>query len=403
MAEFHCRLANNNGEIFTAKYTSASESELRQRLSEQGLFIYSIREGGRILSFKIGSGAKRIKQSEFIIFNQQFAALIHAGLPILKSLELVSQRMTNLQFREVLSEIANRVKAGALLSEAFEAAGIFPKVYTASLFAGEKSGSLEEVIRRFIEFQKTINQTRNRIRSALTYPAIVFFLMVVLVTFLMVKVVPEYATFYQSMNQRLPTPTLILIAVSAAIRNQILLAILLFGGIGLGLRLWALTPAGKLRLDGWKFKLPIVGDLWNKFAFSQLSRTLSILLSGGIPLVYSLEVVADSTGNQKITQTVRSAINSVKEGQSLSKSLETSEIVPGMAIEMIQVGESTGSLNEMLRHVADFYDEEVATRLNQVFTYVEPALLIVLATIVTYVMISLYLPIFQLSGMLSRQ
>lgn len=403
MAEFHCRLANTNGEIFTARYSSASESELRQRLSEQGYYVYSIRQSGKWLSVSLGGRAQKIKATDFMIFNQQFAALIHAGLPILKSLELLGQRMANPQFKDVLSDVINRVKSGALLSEAFEAAGIFPKAYTASVFAGEKSGSLEEVIRRYIDFQKTVRQTRDKIRGALTYPIIVLVLMVSLVTLLMVKVVPEYSNFFKSMGRELPTPTVILITVSDVFRSYFIWALLLVVASVVGMRLWAINPKGRLRLDGWKFKLPVLGELWNKFAFAQFSRTLSILLSGGIPLVSALEVVADSTGNQKVAEVVRAAIQSVKEGQSLSKSLETSQMVPGLAIEMIQVGESTGSLSEMLRHVSDFFDEEVSTRLNRVFAYIEPALLIFLAVLVTYVLISLYMPIFQLSGMLSHQ
>jgi type IV pilus assembly protein PilC len=233
----------------------------------------------------------------------------------------------------------------------------------------------------------------------LTYPTIVFTLLVSLVSFLLVKVVPEYAKFYSTLGRQLPAATQFLISLSEMIRHHLLAGLVVLGAGFLGIRLWASTPRGKLWLDSLKFRLPIVGAIWIKFAFAQLSRTLSILLSGGIPLLYSLEVVADSTGNQRITGAIKGAISMVREGQSLSRSLENSQFVPTLAIEMIQVGESTGSLSEMLRHVADFYDEEVATRLNQVFTYIEPVMLILLACIVTFVLVSLYLPIFQLSGM----
>jgi type IV pilus assembly protein PilC len=399
MAEFHCRLADSNGKIFSETYNSATEGELRHRLSEQGYYIYSIRGRGKFFQLGKRTGRRSIHPTEFVVFNQQFAALIRAGLPILKSLELLSQLVANPQFRDILSDIATRVKSGALLSEAFEAQGFFPKVYTASLYAGEKSGSLEEVIRRFIDFQKAINATRSKIRSALTYPAIVFTLLVTLVSFLIIKVVPEYAKFYSTMGRKLPTATQLLISFSDLVRHQLLVGLIVLMVVFFGIRVWAARPKGKLWLDGLKFRLPIIGSIWIKFAFAQLSRTLSILLSGGIPLIYSLEVVADSTGNQKITGAIKGAISMVREGQSLSRSLETSEFVPALAIEMIQVGESTGSLSEMLRHVADFYDEEVATRLSQVFTYIEPVMLILLACIVTFVLVSLYLPIFQLSSM----
>jgi type IV pilus assembly protein PilC len=400
MAEFRCRLANSNGEIVAGAYSSASEAELRHRLTEQGFYVYSIQEQGKWLALGRGGSAKKIKPAEFMVFNQQFAALVRSGLPILKSLGLLSQLIANPHFRDILADIANRVKSGELLSSAFEAQGIFPKVYTASLYAGEKSGSLEEVVRRYIEFQKTVIFMRTKIRGAMTYPAIVLVLMVSMVSYLMVGVVPRYAEFYTGMGQTLPLPTQMLIAISTAIRSQLIAGLVGLATGWLGWQFWVKTDRGKLWLDGVKFKLPLFGEVWNKFSFAQLSRTLSILLAGGIPLLNSLEIVADSTGNVKVTGTIQQAIRAVREGQSLSSSLAASDVVPYLAIEMIQVGETTGSLSEMLRHIADFYDEEVMTRLNQLFTYVEPVLLVILASIVTFVLVSLYLPIFQLAGMM---
>ena len=401
MNEFRARYVNSNGEIVSGTFSSASEADLRHRLTEQGCYVYSVDKKGQGLSlaWEWRSRRKKVKSGEFIIFNQQFLALIHAGLPILKSLDLLTQRMKNPQFQQLLTDISARVKSGALLSEAFEAQGAFAKVYTASLYAGEKSGNLEEVIRRYIEYQRVIDATKSKVKSAITYPIILTVLLVVLVTYLMAVVVPQFATFYEGLNAQLPQITLTLIAISRSIRQQLVPAVLVVVGAVVGLRLWSRSEKGGLALAGFKLRLPIIGDLWNKFAFSQLSRTLSTLLSGGIPLVNSLEIVADSSGNQLVSRAVRNAITSVREGQSLSKSLESNPVVPELAIEMVQVGESTGSLSEMLRHVADFYDEEVNARLSQVFTYIEPILLVILATIVAFVLIALYLPIFNLSSM----
>ncbi|MFN8006066.1 MAG: type II secretion system F family protein [Terriglobia bacterium] len=402
MAEFHCRYATSNGEVLTGTFNSPSESDLRHRLNEQGYYVYSISARGGILALGLGvqSRPKKIKNTEFIIYNQQFLALIHAGLPILKSLELLTQRVKNPRFQALLTDISARVKSGALLSEAFEAQGVFPKVYTASLYAGEKSGNLEEVIRRYIEYQRTIDSTRSKIKSAVTYPLILAVLLVVLVTYLLSVVVPQFATFYEGLNARLPDVTMLLIAISRTIRSQLMTGVIILTGLVVGVRLWSRSARGGMALDTLKLRLPIIGDVINKFAFSQLSRTLSTLLSGGIPLVNALEIVADSTGNRLVTNAVRSAIGSVREGHSLSKSFESTPVVPELAVEMVQVGESTGSLSEMLRHVADFYDEEVNTKLNQIFTYIEPILLVILATIVAFVLIALYLPIFNLSSMI---
>lgn len=398
MAEYRCRLANASGEIVNTSLNSSSEGELRHRLSEQGYYIYSIQEKGKgvALSLPFLGRKKKIKTTDFMIFNQQFVALIHAGLPILKALDLLIQRVKDPHFREILSDISGRVKSGALLSEAFEVQGVFPKVYTASLYAGEKSGNLEEVIRRFMEYQKVINTTRSKVKSALTYPLILTILLVTLVTYLLTNIVPQFGQFYANLGAQLPLTTQILIAISSSLRSQLLAGILVVTGVIVGIGVWAKSPRGGTYFDGVKLRLPLVGDVWKKFSFSQMCRTLSTLLSGGIPMVNSLEIVADSSGNRVITRAVKAAIASVKEGQSLSHSLESNPVVPELAIEMVQVGESTGALSEMLRHVADFYDEEVNTKLNQLMTYIEPILLVILAVIVAFVLIALYLPIFNL-------
>ena len=402
MAEFLCRLADPSGRVVNASYNSVSESELRRRLEDQGFFVYSVREKGKSLStlLPLSAGRRKIRSREFVIFNQQFLALIQAGLPILKSLELLTQREKDEQFRTILLDISERVKGGALLSEAFEAQGMFPRVYTASLFAGEKSGGLEEVLSRFIQYQKTVNATRNKIKTALTYPSILAVLLVVLVSFLLAEVVPRFAQFYAGMDAALPAMTLLLVDISQAIRGHLVAGMLASGALLVVLTMWARSLRGRSRIDRLKLRLPVIGEVWTKFLFAQLSRTLSTLLSGGTPLVGSLEIVADSTGNRVVTQALNRAVVAVREGQSLSRSLEPSGVVPEVAIEMIEVGESSGNLSEMLGHVADFYDEEVNTRLNQLFTYIEPILLMILAIIVAFVLIALYLPIFSLSSRL---
>ena len=402
MAEFLCRLADPSGRVVNASYNSVSESELRRRLEDQGFFVYSVREKGRSLStlLPLSAGRRKIKSREFVVFNQQFLALIQAGLPILKSLELLTQREKDEQFRTILLDISERVKGGALLSEAFEAQGMFPRVYTASLFAGEKSGGLEEVLARFIQYQKTVNATRNKIKTALTYPSILAVLLVVLVSFLLAEVVPRFAQFYAGMDAALPAMTVLLVDISQAIRGHLIAGMLVAGALLVILTMWARSIQGRSHIDRLKLKLPVIGEVWSKFLFAQLSRTLSTLLSGGTPLVGSLEIVADSTGNRVVTQALNRAVVAVREGQSLSRSLEPSGVVPEVAIEMIEVGESSGNLSEMLGHVADFYDEEVNTRLNQLFTYIEPILLMILAIIVAFVLIALYLPIFSLSSRL---
>ena len=400
MPDFICRLADNSGKTTNATYNSVSELELRQRLEGQGFLVYSIKKKAKTVSFLLPffSGRRKIKSRDFIIFNQQFVALVGSGLPILKALELLAKREKEEQLQVILRNVTEQVKAGSLLSEAFENQGSFSKVYTASVYAGEKSGNLEQVLQRFIQYQKTINTTRSKIKSALTYPLILASLLMILVSYLMAVVVPQFAQFYAGMDTNLPSITQFLIVVSQSIHNQFFTGIIVIGVLLASLSMWVRGNRGRAYFDKLKLRFPIVGDVWQKFLFAQVSRTLSTLLSGGIPLVNSLDIISTSTGNLVVTGALKNAVISVREGQSLAKSLEETQVVPGLAIEMIEVGESSGNLSEMLGHVADFYDDEVSTRLNQLFTFIEPILLLILAVIVAFVLIALYMPIFSLSS-----
>ena len=265
---------------------------------------------------------------------------------------------------------------------------------------GRRAGDWRRSSAVSFQYQKTVNATRNKIKTALTYPSILAVLLVVLVSFLLAEVVPRFAQFYAGMDAALPAMTLLLVDISQAIRGHLIAGMLVAGALLVVLTMWARSIQGRSHIDRLKLRLPVIGEVWTKFLFAQLSRTLSTLLSGGTPLVGSLEIVADSTGNRVVTQALNRAVVAVREGQSLSRSLEPTGVVPELAIEMIEVGESSGNLSEMLGHVADFYDEEVNTRLNQLFTYIEPILLMVLAIIVAFVLIALYLPIFSLSSRL---
>lgn len=400
MPDFICHLVDNSGKTTNATHNSVSELELRQRLEGQGFYIYSIKKKVRNISALLPflSGRRKIKSRDFIIFNQQFVALVGAGIPILKALELLAKREKEEQFQVILRNVTEQVKAGSLLSEAFETQESFSKVYTASVYAGEKSGNLEQVLKRFIQYQKTINTTRSKIRSALTYPLILASLLVILVSYLIAVVVPQFAQFYAGMDAELPSITQFLVTISQSINNQFFTGIFVIGLVIGCVSMWARGKRGRIYFDDLKLRFLIIGDIWRKFLFAQISRTLSTLLSGGIPLVNSLDIVSASTGNLVVTGALKEAVISVKEGQSLARSLEGTQVVPGLAIEMIEVGESSGNLSEMLGHVADFYDDEVSTRLDQLFTYIEPILLLILAVIVAFVLIALYLPIFSLSS-----
>jgi type IV pilus assembly protein PilC len=298
--------------------------------------------------------------------------------------------------REHIENVRDRVYSGALLSEALRAQGVFPTVYVASIFAGERSGNLVEVINRFIQYEKTILTVRKRFINSLIYPTFLIVLSMVMVGIIMTYVIPKFAELYADLNTPLPITTRLLIAISAAIQNHLVLLVPLILGALVVLKIWMGTGHGRHWLDDLKLSAPIVGKLWTMFSMSQLSRTLATLLQGGIPLVGALEVARDASGNRVIGESIRGAIVQVREGKPLSDSLELTGHFPHLALEMIRVGEQTGSLPDMLNHVADFYDEDVNLRSTALLSWVEPVILLFVAAFVALVLISLYMPIFSI-------
>lgn len=372
--------------------------EVRHRLNEQGLLAISIRPRGWSISLRPRKRRESVKAEDFIMFNQQFVALIRAGLPILRSLDLLKGRIKNSLLRQHVEDVRERVHSGAMLSEAMRAQGIFPPVYTASVLAGERSGNLVEVMTRYVQYQKTILTVRKRFLNSLIYPAFLVVLSIVMVAVIMTYVIPRFAELYSGLNAPLPVSTRVLIAVSNTIQSNLALIVpLLIGGI-VALKIWTGTGVGLHSMDELKLRAPIVGNLWTMFSMAQLSRTLATLLQGGIPLVTALEVGREASGNRVIGESIRQTISQVQEGKSLSDSLERTGHFPDLALEMIRVGEQTGSLPEMLNHVADFYDEDVNLRSAALLSWVEPVILIFVAVFIAFILISLYMPIFSIRG-----
>lgn len=394
--EFNCKYAKPTGEVVKTVVAGQNAEEVRHRLQEQGLLPISIRPRGWSLSLRPRKRQQVIKPDDFILFNQQFVALIRAGLPILKGLDLLKDRIINPLLRRHIADVRERVHSGALLSEALRAQSVFPTVYTASIFAGERSGNLVEVINRYIQYEKTILTVRKRFLNSLIYPTFLIVLSIVMVGVILAYVIPQFAELYSGLNVELPITTQVLIAVSAGIRgNLVLILPLLLGSIAI-LTIWGGTAGGQHWVDELKLKAPIVGHLWTMFSMAQLSRTLATLLQGGIPLVSALEVARDASGNRVIGDSIRAATTQVREGRTLSDSLERSGHFPDLALEMIRVGEQTGSLPDMLNHVADFYDEDVNLKGQALLSWVEPVILVFVAVFVAVVLISLYMPVFSL-------
>jgi type IV pilus assembly protein PilC len=399
--EFRCRLGTAGGQVIEGVYVAPSEAHLRRELEDKGLHVLSLAPRGVVSGLPLSR--RTIKRHEFLIFNQELATLLKAGMPLVQSLDILRQRLTNPVFKAVLDDVHEKVRGGTALSDAFAAHGeLFSGVYTASLVAGERSGSLDTVLRRFVAYSKVIDTVRRKTLSALLYPAILIILAVLLVAIIVVRVVPAFSGFYASFDQELPLVTRIIIAVSNAVINNLWL--LVAGAVGLvAVSLtWLRQPGQRTRFDRLLLKVPVLGTIAHKFATSQIARTLAALIGGGIPLVNALDTAATSTTNRHLGSELRIVAGRVREGRGFAATLLERQVLPDVAIKMIEVGESTGALQEMLTSLADFYDEDVETEVGRFVTLIEPLLLVFMGVIIAGVVLALYLPIFQLSSVMGR-
>jgi type IV pilus assembly protein PilC len=404
--EFRCRLGTPGGEIIEGVYIADSEARLRREFEEKGLYVLAIQQAGRraLAGFHLPALPRRRKVSsrEFLVFNQELATLLKAGMPLVQSLDILRQRIASPVFKGVLDDVFERVRAGNALSEAFEAhQGMFPGVYTASLLAGEKSGNLEQVLRRYVAYVKVISSVRRKTISALVYPAILVALSLVVVTIIVVKVVPEFGNFYNQFGKELPMSTRFIVALSKFVTSYFVLILAAIAFAVFSFWGWVKQPGQKRRLDRLLLRVPMIGPIAQKFSTSQGSRRLATLLGGGIPLVNALEVTARSLANQHMAAQLTRAAQQVREGRSLAATLQESGSFSDVAIKMVEVGESTGSLQEMLNSLADFYDEEIDTNLSRFVTVIEPLLLVIMGIVIAGLLLSLYLPLFSLSSALS--
>jgi type IV pilus assembly protein PilC len=400
MAEFVLKYADTRGEVHNQTTQGSSEQEIRERFTRQGFLVYSVKpkSAGMSLSGEIRlPGRKKLNLEKFLIFNQQFVTLVRAGLPILKSLDLLAERLTDPKLTPYINAVRDEVRRGVLLSEAFRSQTIFPKIYVTSIMAGEKSGSLVEVLERYISYQKLALSVRKKVLVSLMYPSVLIVLVVLLMVFLVTYVVPSFATLYSSMSAQLPTITLYLIAIGTTARNYVLLAAAALIGSIVLFSFWSRGDAAREKIDRVKVGVPLFGDIWIKYQVAQFSRVLGTLLTGGIPLVQGLETAADSLGTPLLRKTLVKAGQMVREGQSLSSSLSATGIFPELSVDMIEVGESTGALPAMLTSVAEFYEEDVNTKMTAALSLIEPAIMIFMGMFVAFVLIALYLPIFSLA------
>jgi type IV pilus assembly protein PilC len=401
--EFRCRLASANGQIVEGVYAADNEARLRHELEEKGLYVLSLQPRHAVGGISLHLPQRRgVNVREFLVFNQELATLLKAGMPLVQSLDLLKRRVTAPAFKAVLNDVHEKVRSGTALSDAFAAHGdLFSRVYVASLLAGERSGNLDAVLRRYVEYTKIISTLKRKIVSAMAYPAILIVLATVLVSIIVLKVIPAFTDFYSSFGADLPLITRIIVGASEFLRQQFFLIVAAIALVAVTVMGWIRRPGQKARFDHLVLGLPVVGQIARKFGTTQMARTLATLLGGGLPLVNALDIAANSVGNQFMAQQLGIVSARVREGESFAAALEARGVFPDVAVKMAEVGESTGALQDMLNTVADFYDEEIATNLERFITLVEPVLLVIIGIVLAGVLLALYMPLFQLTSVVA--
>jgi type IV pilus assembly protein PilC len=399
MGEFVCRVADASGRVFSQVEAAGTLDEAKQQLSNRGLYVYSVEARNSLISGMFNRSRRRqVSGADFLILNQQFNTLIKAGLPILKSLDLLSTRATSPKLRPVVAQIRDRVREGKSLSEAVEESGVFSKVYSTAILAGEKSGNLSGVLEYYIAYQKVSTGVRKKIAATLVYPILLITVATIIVTYLVTVVIPKFALLYKDLGSELPGPTKLLISITVDYRYYLLAFVAtVLVGIFL-LFIWSRSEEGGAAFDRLKFRIPIIGDTMLKFQVAQFSRTLATLLTGGTPLVSALATASDAITSKLVRNTVAESTQMVREGESLHAALGSKGVMPDLALDMIEVGESSGALAPMLTSVAEFYEDEVNLRLTAMVALIEPTILVFMGLLVAFILISLYLPIFSFSA-----
>lgn len=401
MAEFVCRLGTPAGDVITRTVEATGVQDARARLEHEGFRVFAVTSPtkGGISALSLGGGTRtRVKASDFLLFNQQLAALLRAGIPILQSISMLRKRAASAGLRAVLGDVEDAIRGGAALSAAFAAQGaIFPRIYTASILAGERSGALDEVLSRYVAYMRRNVQIRRKIRGALAYPTFLLIASAGMVSFLSVYVVPRMSELFQGLNanSKLPTITVIVVGISSVLsKNIIWIAPLVIIG-ATAFFLWSRTPNGRLTIDRTALKIPLIGRLLIQVSIAQATRSLATLLAGGITLVESWEIAGESITNRELRRKSTEIVPMVREGRSFTDSLEAAGWIPELALDMIGIGERSGSLREMLDEVAAFYDAESEVKLEQLTTTLEPAILVVMGGVVITILLAIYLPIIQ--------
>lgn len=397
MPTYLFKIGTPDGQILDREIRAESLATAKEELSRQGLHVFKVSRRSLDLG-RFFRGRKAVSTEKFLVFNQQLLALVRAGLPIVQSFEIMMERQENPRFRQILIDIRDKIKSGVALSDAFGSYGsLFPPIYSTSIRAGERSGDLEGVIRRFLRYQKLLVGLRKKVITATIYPTVLVGMMGVMIFIMLTTVIPKFTEFYQGFDAELPAMTKALIALSLFIRSNLLMALAAAVIFGIMARSWLATSIGRTQFDHYRLRIPYIGGILHRFAILQFTQSLGTLLGGGTPMVPAIEIAAQSVTNRYVAAKIADMAQKVREGEPLWKSLDATHVVSDLAIEMIKVGESTGALVEMLQHTSEFYDEEIEESLSRMMALIEPVVLVVLGTVIAVLLYSFYLPLLQLT------
>jgi len=399
MAEFVCKIGTDAGRVLTQTEEARSEEELRQRLRAQGFLVFSIHSKDLLKFQTRAPRAGKIPPDDFLIFNQQFLTLSKSGLPLQKSLDLLAHQTRSDALRIAIEAVRDKVRSGALLSEAFDSTGNFPKIYCATVRAGERSGSLDKVLGQYLSYQKQSRGFRKKFISALIYPAVLLIVLSILIALVINFIVPRFAELYKDMDTQLPAMTTFTISIAMQVKRFFLLIVLGMAGLVLLFKAAARSPQIRLAWERTKYRLPLVGGLLLKFSVAEFARTLAVLLQGGTPIVTALETAKDSVSSPWLSQAIAQARTEVAAGKELSVCLRASGFFPPIAIDMMEVGETTGAMGSMLEALAEFFEEDVSIDLETRLALVGPVMIALIAVIVAFVLIAFYMPLFSMAAM----
>jgi len=380
------------------EFDALNSGILRQSLEDQGFVVFELRKKPLQFLMEGGLGRKRIGNKELLMFNQELLVLLKAGLPILQALDTILESGGG-KLNDILSAIREDVKGGMAFSSAFEKyPRVFPHLYIASIQAGERTGDLPQTIRRYIAFLKRTEGFRGKIIAALFYPAILVSVAGVAVTVLLIYVVPTFSKIYADSGSVLPLPTQMLIGFTSFLRRYLLLFIAFLAAVATFFQRWKETETGRFAVDELKIRTPFFGSLLTRYAVAGFTRTLATVLGSGIPIVEALRMSVGTLNNKVLERGLLAAVVRVEEGSKLSSALESIKLMPPLALRMLSVGESTGSLEEMLADISDYFEEEIERNLAVLTTAIEPAIMIVMGVVIGVIIIAMYLPIFKIAN-----